>query len=66
MGALSLWVAFGCAGGLLPMAAVVSLRLPLKGITLMAPGLVASRFPSFLIPNRFSSSKRTGSGRANR
>jgi MFS family permease len=31
------WVAFGSAGGILLIAAAVSLRLPLKGFTLMAP-----------------------------
>ncbi len=37
------WVAFGAAGALLLIAAVVALRLPLKGITLMAPALAAHR-----------------------
>jgi MFS family permease len=37
------WVAFGAAGALLLIAAAISLRLPLKGFTLMAPGLAANR-----------------------
>lgn len=37
------WVAFGIAGALLLIAAIVALRLPLKGFTLMAPGLAANR-----------------------
>lgn len=37
------WVAFGAAGALLLVAASVSLKLPLKGFTLMAPALVANR-----------------------
>ena len=37
------WVAFGTAGALLLVAAAVSLRLPLKGFTLMAPALAANR-----------------------
>jgi MFS family permease len=37
------WIAFGSSGVLLLIAAAVSLRLPLKGFTLMGPGLVASR-----------------------
>lgn len=31
------WVAFGCSGTLLLIASAISLRLPLKGFTLMAP-----------------------------
>jgi MFS family permease len=37
------WVAFGTSGALLMLAAAVSLRLPPKGYTLMAPLAVASR-----------------------
>jgi MFS family permease len=37
------WVAFGSAGVLLLAAGAASLRLPLKGFTLMAPALAASR-----------------------
>ncbi|OGB25327.1 MAG: MFS transporter [Burkholderiales bacterium RIFCSPLOWO2_02_FULL_57_36] len=37
------WVSFGAAGVILLIAAVISLRLPLKGFTLMAPGLAAKR-----------------------
>jgi MFS family permease len=37
------WIAFGTAGALLLIAAAVSLRLPRKGFTLMAPGLVVNR-----------------------
>jgi MFS family permease len=37
------WVAFGAAGALLLVAASVSLKLPPKGFTLMAPALVAGR-----------------------
>jgi MFS family permease len=37
------WVAFGTAGAILLIAAAISLRLPLKGFTLMSPALVASR-----------------------
>lgn len=36
------WVAFGSSGVLLVIAAAVSLRLPLKGYTLMAPGAAAT------------------------
>jgi len=35
------WVAFGMSGVLLIIAAFVSLRLPLKGFTLMAPAVYA-------------------------
>lgn len=37
------WIAFGASGAMLLIAAAVSLRLPLKGFTLVAPGMVASR-----------------------
>jgi MFS family permease len=37
------WVAFGAAGALLLVAASVSLKLPLKGLTLMAPAPAANR-----------------------
>lgn len=37
------WVAFGSAGALLLIAAAISLRLPLKGFTLMAPAMAAHR-----------------------
>jgi MFS family permease len=37
------WVAFGAAGALLLIAAAISLRLPHKGFTLMAPVLAPNR-----------------------
>ena len=37
------WVAFGSAGGLLVVAAAVSLQLPRKGFTLMAPAAAGAR-----------------------
>jgi MFS family permease len=37
------WVAFGSAGALLMIATAVSLRLPLKGFTLMTPTLAVNR-----------------------
>ncbi|MEW6371905.1 MAG: MFS transporter [Pseudomonadota bacterium] len=37
------WVAFGMSGVLLVIAALVSLRLPLKGFTLMAPAVATGR-----------------------
>ena len=37
------WVSFGAAGALLLVAAILSLRLPLKGFTLAGPKLAASR-----------------------
>ena len=37
------WVAFGMSGLLLVIAAAVSMRLPLKGFTLMAPAAPAAR-----------------------
>jgi MFS family permease len=35
------WVAFGSAGAILLLAALISLRLPLQGFTLMAPPRLA-------------------------
>lgn len=37
------WVAFGTAGAILLVAAAISLRLPRKGYTLLAPQLVVNR-----------------------
>lgn len=37
------WVAFGTAGVMLMFAAAISLRLPMKGFTLMAPALSTNR-----------------------
>jgi MFS family permease len=37
------WISFGTAGVMLMFAAAVSLRLPMRGFTLMAPALTANR-----------------------